>query len=382
MAFIMNKILKYCAICLQTNLRPNTFFSKEDICPTCIYVSNLQNIDWDERFQILKNIIYKYKTNTYDCVLGVSGGKDSTRQALWLRDKLGVKPLLVCLGYPPQQVTETGVNNLSNLINLNFDTILSTLAPKTWRSLLKKSFFKFANWAKSTELALHSFVPQVAIRYKIPLIFWGENPGLQVGDLKTKSNKGYDGKNLKYLNTLNGGNVDWIDKKYKKKLFPYIYPSEKEFYKNKTKIIYLGWFLKDWSLVNNAKYSIMHGLKIRHEKFFKKGDLYGVTSLDEDWVLINQMIKYYKYGFGRASDYINEEIRMGNISREEGVKIIEKYDHRCSSSTINSFCKYISITKDEFWLVVKKHMNKQLFYFDKKNKIHKKFAVGQNFKLN
>ena len=375
----MKKVLKYCTICLQTNLRPNSKFSKEGICSTCIYVKNVKNVDWEERFQILKKIIKLNKSNTYDCVLGVSGGKDSTRQALWLRDKLGVNPLLISLGYPPQQVTEKGVDNLSNLINLDFDMIVSTLSPKTWRRLFKQSFFKFANWSKSTELALHSCVPQIAMRYKIPLIFWGENPALQVGDLKTKTKKGYDGKNLKYMNTLDGGNISWLDKDYKKKLFPYIYPSDKEFEKNKTKIIYLGWFLRDWSLANNAKNSIVNGLKIREESFFKKGDLYGVTALDEDWVLINQMIKYYKYGFGRASDYINEEIRAGNITREEGAKIVEEYDHTCSLSTIESFCTYISITKDKFWNVIKKHMNKQLFYVDKNNNIKKKFIVGKSF---
>ena len=78
---------------------------------------------------------------------------------------------------------------------------------------MKQAFFKYANWAKSTELALFSFVPQLAIRYKIPLILWGENPGLQVGDMASSSSKPYDGKNLKKLNTLASGDLSWINKK-------------------------------------------------------------------------------------------------------------------------------------------------------------------------
>ena len=69
---------------------------------------------------------------------------------------------------------------------------------------------KFSNWGKSTELALFSAVPQIAIEYKIPLIFWGENPGLQLGDLKTLGKTGYDGNNLRNMNTLSGGKANWI----------------------------------------------------------------------------------------------------------------------------------------------------------------------------
>ena len=75
-------------------------------------------------------------------------------------------------------------------------------------------------------------------------------------------------------------------------------------------IIYMGWFLKDWSLGNNGSYAILNNLVIRTDKPENTGDLYGTTALDEDWVTLNQMIKYYKYGFGRASDYVNEEIRI------------------------------------------------------------------------
>ena len=90
------------------------------------------------------------------------------------------------------------------------------------------------------------------------------------------------------------------------------------------------------------------------------------------------MIKFYKYGFGRASDYINFEIRNGNITRHQGINILEKYDGRCSQKLINSFCEYIQISKDEFWNQIAKYVNKDLFTVNnqrpKKNK--RKFKVG------
>jgi N-acetyl sugar amidotransferase len=372
-------ILKYCKICLQTNLRPGTIFSKDQVCPACKYFQKNKKVNWFERFEILKKIVQK-KNEQYDCVLGVSGGKDSTRQALWVRDKLGLRPLLACMSYPPEQVSETGVKNLSNLINLGFDVIISSPDPVFWKKLMKLSFFKFGNWAKSTEYALFAFVPQLAIRYKISTILWGENPGLQVGDLKTLLKNGYDGNNLKYTNTLGNYKFDWLpdDLKKSQKLFPYTYPSDKEFKKNNLKIIYLGWFLKDWSLIENGNISITNGLEIRPKEAKNYGDIFRVTALDEDWVTLNQLIKYYKFGFGRATDYVNEEIRKGTLTRKEGINLVSEYDSNFSRKMIKNFCKYLKISEKSFWKVVLHFVNRDLFSVNK-NIIKPKFKVGYDF---
>ena len=375
--------MKYCKRCLQPNTRPNSKFTNEGICPACNYHMLLKNVDWQERYEILHNLIDTFPKNynqIYDCIIGVSGGKDSTRQALFVRDKLKLNPLLVCLSYPPEQVAERGVNNISNLINLGFNVVFSTTAPKTWRKLMRESFFRFTNWARSTEMALFASVPQMAIRYKIPLIFWGENPGLQVGDLKTLGKNGFDGNNLRNMNTLDGGQMDWMYECgfNKNELIPFLYPTQEEFEKNNIQIVYLGWFLGDWSEVNNAMYAVGSGLEIRDDTVENTGDLYGVTALDEEWVTLNQMIKFYKFGFGRISDYVNEDIRNGRLTREEGIELIEKYDDSCSDDNIISFCKYIDINKDDFWNQIHKSMNKDLFELDKNHKIVKKFKVGHD----
>ena len=373
--------MKYCQICLQPNTRPNTIFTQEGICPACNYFNELKNVDWQDRYEILQELVSNRPINSstrFDCIIGVSGGKDSTRQALYVRDKLGLNPLLVCLSYPPEQVTQRGVDNISQLINLGFDCVVVAPAPQTWRELMKHSFDKFVNWARSTELALFSSVPQLAIRYKIPLIFWGENPGLQLGDLKTLGRTGYDGNNLRNMNTLSGGALDWIIELHgtKKDLFPYMYPTLEEFEKSGISIVYLGWFLGDWSLVNNASYSCLEGLNIRSDKVDKTGDLYGVTALDEDWVTLNQMIKYYKFGFGRVTDYVNEEIRLGKMSRNEAILLVEKYDDACDEKYIIDFCNYIGIDIDLFWNKVHESLNLDLFEITKSGIIKRKFKVG------
>lgn len=314
----------------------------------------------------------------FDCIIGVSGGKDSTRQALWVRDKLGLRPLLVCLSYPPQQVTPRGVDNVSNLIELGFDCIVSSPAPETWRKLMREAFLTFTNWCRSTELALFSSVPQLAINYKIPLILWGENPGLQLGDMKTLGRTGYDGNNLRFMNTLSGGGMDWMLAAgvEPRNLLPYRYPDADAFEAARLQIVYLGWFLGDWSLINNAAYACSNGLDIRADTADKTGDLHGVTALDEDWVTLNQMIKYFKFGFGRATDYVNEEIRLGRKTREEGIAIVERFDGCCGDDYIASFCDYIGISVAAFWEQVHASVNRNLFDIGADGAIRPRFRVG------
>ena len=373
--------MRYCPRCLQPDTRPNAEFTDAGVCPACNYFAQLQHVDWQERYEILEDVLERYRRKPgqyFDCIIGVSGGKDSLRQALFVREKLGLRPLLACLSYPPQQVTARGVDNISNLIELGFDTVLSAPAPETWRRLMRASFDRFTNWARSTELALFSCVPQLAIRYGIPLVLWGENPGLQLGDLKTLGRTGYDGNNLRHMNTLAGGGLEWmLEAGFPQEgLLPYRYPDSREFEAADLQIVYLGWFLGDWSLVNNAAYSCAYGLEKRDDTVENTGDLFGVTSLDEDWVTLNQMIKYYKFGFGRVTDYANEEIRLGRMSRDRGIDLVEKYDGACAPAYIESFCEYIGITRERFWEQVRASVNRSLFDLRSDGTIRRRFKVG------
>lgn len=372
--------MKYCIRCLQPDTRPNSFFHEDGLCPACSYLDALQEVDWQERYEILQDLLEQYprkKGQIHDCIIGVSGGKDSTRQALFIRDKLGLDPLLVCLSYPPEQVTERGVDNLSNLISLGFDVVVSAPAPGTWKKLKREGFRQFTNSFRSTEMALFASVPQIAIKYGINLILWGENPGLQLGDMKTLGRTGYDGNNLRYMNTLSSG-LEWMQKCgfEKSELIPYLYPEPYEFEVNDLQIVYLGWFLGDWSEVDNATYSSLQGLSLRIDGVEKTGDLYGVTALDEDFTPINQLIKYYKFGFGRVTDFINEDIRFGRISRDAGIEIVDKYDDAYDDSYIKDYCDYLDISVNDFWNQVRSAVNKELFYIDENGKINKKFIVG------
>ena len=125
---------------------------------------------------------------------------------------------------------------------------------------------------------------------------------------------------------------------------------------------------------NNGVIGLSEGLSYRKNNPIHTGDVFGIQSLEEDWVHVNQMIKYYKYGFGRATDYANSMIREGRISRQEAIKMVNKYDGKCSKKFVSSFCKFINISENTFWTRIYKIINKDLFYF-RKGKIYRKFQI-------
>jgi N-acetyl sugar amidotransferase len=373
--------MKYCRLCLQPDTRPGIRFDAGGTCPACVYAASLKDADWDARQKELQEIVAfgrSHNHSGYDCIIGVSGGKDSTRQALYVREVLKMNPLLVCLGYPPEQVTQRGVENVSNLIKLGFDCVSINPGPQTWRKLMRRSFLEHANWCKSTELALFSSVPRLAIAYQIPLIWWGENAALQLGDLNVAGRAGWDGNNLRRMNTLSGGDFAWLisEEVARNQVLQYAYPSVKEMEDANLQIVFLGYFWRTWSLLDNGIYAVLRGLDIRREPPEDIGDPVGVTSLDEDWVTLNQMIKYYKFGFGRVTEYVNEDIRNGRISREDGIAMVEKYDGRCSPRYIRSFCEYLEISEAKFWEVVDRSVNQQLFARGPAGTWERRFSIG------
>lgn len=373
----------YCIRCLQPDTRPNTKFVNH-LCPACNFVANSASDAWNDRLKSTRRQIEKYRVveGAYDAVLGVSGGKDSIKLAMWARDFLGLKILLVTVGYPPEQVTKRGTQNLSRLAELGFDVHSILPSPIIWKELMKIGFLNYGNWAKSTEMALFAGVPQVAIALRIPLILWGENPGVQLGDLATSKSEGWDGNNLRFLNTISGGLEAFskISGFSKRELQPYMYPTEQEFTDKNIQIIYLGWAMNNWGLLENGLFSSLLNLKARTDLPMNTQDLLKISSLDEDWVTLNQMIKYYKYGFGRATDYVNEWIRTGRLSREQGIEIVEEFDGACSDTYIQSFCDFLEISTIQFWETVKRFTNTRLFDNSAQPRPLKRFQVGHGIK--
>ena len=375
--------MKYCKKCIQPDTRPGIVFNEEGVCYACRYAESIESIDWGERQKKLKEIAKWAKENNnggYDCVIGVSGGKDSTFQAFYARDNLGLNPLLV--NAVPENITEIGKYNIDNLARLEFDLFMIRPNPNIMQQLIKRDFYKYCNPAKVTEYSLYASAYQVSLAYRIPLIIQGENAGLTLGVIKELGIDD-DSANVYKCNTLSGGDAiseygDEVDPKY---LLQYQFPKRKLLDQARIRAIWLQYYVKEWSPRKNAEFAIAHGLKTRDDKdLHELGRYTRYCALDSDIAIYNQMLKYYKFGFGFATDEACYDIREGYISRDEGINLVKEYDGRCGEKYIKDFCKYISITIDEFWRVVDKFVNKKLFEKDSKTgKWKPKFEIGVDF---
>ena len=374
--------MKYCKKCLQPDSRPGIVFDDNGVCAACNYQEQVYHaIDWDDRQKKLHEIAEwaKSKNAPYDCVIGVSGGKDSTFQALYAKEKLGLHVLLV--NCEPDEITEVGKKNIENLISKGFDCIKIRTNPKVCRILARRSFYEYGNIVKPSEYPLWVSAFRIALNFDIPLIVQGENAALTLGVSKKQSTGG-DAFNVTELNTLAGCTAEeWIGEGVTEKdLFFYQFPDKKLFVDKDIKAIWLQYYLKEWSQVYNADFSIARGLMGRTtEKLEDIGRYRRYTALDSDLQIVNQMLKYLKLGFGFATDEACYDIREGRITRDDAKWLVEQYDGKCGEKYIKDACDYMGITVEEFWKETDRWVNKDLFFKDSNGIWQPKFKVGEDF---
>ncbi len=379
--------MKYCMKCLMPDTRPDMEFNENGICAACVFAEQSRTeIDWEQKKEELQEIARWARENNnggYDCAIGVSGGKDSTFQALYARDELGLNCLLVnCY---PDGITEVGKHNLENLVNHGFDMVSWRPNPKIMRALMRFSFYEYGNPVKPSEYPLFAVTYQTAFAHRIPLIIQGENPGLTLGSTKGYGKNG-NAFNIAMGNTLRGGNAsDWaVDGIELKQLLLYQFPDKEEMEKSNIRAVYLQFYVKEWSPDHNAEFSVAHGLLGRKDYDWRRMGKYSrYGSVDSDFQLFNPMIKYYKFGESNWTECYSKMIRSGEINRMEAMAAVRKWDGYCDEEHIKKCCDYMEISVDEFWRVMeKKWINKKLFKKDESGKWVPRFTPGVDFDEN
>lgn len=359
--------MKYCKNCVEPDTRPGQVFTEEGLCTPCAYSLSYDAAEWDRRRAELAKIIEWAKSRRspmgYDCIVGVSGGKDSTRLAYFARE-VGMNPLLVSFVYPPMQQTDLGACNLTNLIDKGFDVITVQPSPEVFRRAIKHSFVKLGNWVNPSDLALYASIPRTALQNNIPLACAGENPFVTVGS--GSGSRDGDATNVVSMNTLRGGDISPYldDYNTEEKMFLFRFPEKERILKNDLKLIYLGYYIEDYDQENNARFAVERGMKVREGKDAdpaRTGFLHNHTMLDEDFVIVNQFVKYLKLGFGQTAQQVALDIRAGRLTRDEGIELCRKFDGKCDVDYIRRFCKFVDMPEDEFWDLVEGFRNKDIW---------------------
>lgn len=379
--------MKYCKKCLQPDTRPGIVFV-DGVCNACRYEESKKNIDWKRREQELKDIAdaaireKEKRGNYYDCIIGVSGGKDSTFQTVYAKEKLGLKPLLINVA--PDEITKIGQHNIDNLnrISGGCDIISIKPNPVIAKKLARKTFFERGNIVAASEYCLWGGTYWMAVRLNIPLVIQGENVALTWGTSEKQDCSG-NALNVKAGNTVNGFDVEELiagTDVSKEDVFFYSFPDDSLLQKLDIQAIWLQYYVKEWSFVGNAEFSAARGLLGRMaEDLHDIGRYRRYASLDSDLVIPNQMIKYLKFGFGFATDEVCYDIREGRLSREDAIWLVEEYDGKCGERYIEEACEYLSITKEEFWSTVDRFVNRKLFEKNSDGTWTPKFKVGIDY---
>ena len=356
-------MVKTCKRCLYTSNHPlGITFNEEGICSGCLIHEEKDYLDWDKRFYELKGILKHYKSSKakYDCIVPVSGGKDSYFIVHQVVNILKMKPLLV--SYNKLFNTPTGIENIANLrIKFNVDLIQKNINPDLVKAITKETLQRFGNPYWHCIAGETVFPVQVAVMMKIPLIIWGAHQGLeQVGMFSHLDNVemtrryrkdhdlfGHEANDL--LNTFN--NLSDED------LLNYRYPPFSDIEAEGVRGIYLGNYIRWVPLAQHHQMVKQFGFK--GLSFARNFDAY---DYNDSFVYsgIHDILKLYKFGYSKVTDHVCREIRFGRITRDQGQKLVNYYENQ-NPDFVNLFIKWLGIRRNSLFFIANSFRNKNLW---------------------
>lgn len=341
-------------------------FDEQGVCSACTAYENRANIDWAQREEEFKKLVYQTKLmkHQYDCVIPVSGGKDSTYQVIKALE-YGLNPLAVTA--TTDHLSHIGRHNLDNIGRLGVDHVEVTVNRKLRSKISAYALREVGDISWVEHITIFTIPVRYAIQHSIPLIIWGENPQSEYGGpYQAQQARKLDKRWLQEFGGLNGLRVsDLIETGVasEKELYLYTYPNLDL---KTTNGIFLGQFFA-WDGLENAIIAGRSGFKCYYGPV--EGVGYNYENLDNHQTGVHDYFKYLKFGFGRCTDLVNNHIRRGRLSRDSGREIILQHDGKYPSTylgkSLEEVLEGIEIRIDEFLDICNKFANKDLFHLEK-----------------
>ena len=354
--------MNYCKRCLFPETKPDLYFDDVGVCDACRSAETKwvqdKMVNWDRRSEEFEAIIASLpRKGAYDCVVPVSGGKDSTFQTYEMVKKHNLKTLAVTFDQFDQ--TPTGLNNLEVLKEIGVDHLHFTLNPHVLKRMVLRGFEEIGDLYWVNHVGIFSLPTRVATWLDIPLVVYGENPQFEYGG--PPENRKPQPMNERWRQEFGGlrglREDDLIEDGISERDVEILrFPDEKDC-AGISGIFYGDYFR--WDPINHTKFIQQFGWTPLSKP--PCGSSTSVENCDMQFIDIREHIKFLKFGYGRATDQLNIQIRAGDISRYDALKIAKEIDGDVSPENIDRFCEYIDISRQYFDILLERFVNKKLF---------------------
>jgi N-acetyl sugar amidotransferase len=366
--------------------KPDLQLDEGGVCSACRNFKNRETVNWDVRKTELQEILNKYRArdgSSWDCVIPVSGGKDSTYQTIRALE-LGLNPL--CVTATTCDLSEIGRRNIENLKRLGVDYLEITPNLDVRRKLNRIGLKKVGDISWPEHVAIFTIPVRTAVQFNIPLILWGENPQNEYGGpTVAAASHVLDRRWLEEFGGLLGLRVtDLVGTEgiNSKQLTLYTYPSDAELKRVGVTGLFLGHYFP-WDGYANAVIAQVNGFSTWPAAV--EGSLVNYENLDNYQTGIHDYFKFLKFGFGRATDLACLHVRRGRLSRADALELVRKRDGQFPwtylGKKLEDILQPLGIAIDEFILICDQFTNKKLFRVDAGGKLIKDHR-GSLTKLN
>lgn len=369
-------MLTYCKSCVMPDTKPDLQLDEHGVCNACRSYQGRKAIDWDARHKELLTVLDRYRNrdgSNWDCIVPVSGGKDSTYQVVRML-QLGLNPL--CVTSTTCDLTDVGRENIENLKRLGVDYVEISPNPRVRAKLNRIGLTQVGDISWPEHVGIFTIPVRAAVQFNVPLLVWGENSQNEYGGPAAAA--GNNVLNRRWLEEFGGllglrvSDLVGQEGLEARDLICYSYPSDEELARVGVTGLFLGHYIP-WDGLSNALIAQANGFTTYPK--IVEGSMVNYENLDNYQTGIHDYFKYLKFGFGRATDHACLHIRRGRLTREDGLDVVRRLDGKFPweymGKSLADILRPLGMTVDEFIKICDKFTNKKIFKRDSQGNLIK-----------